>query len=757
LSETSKNLDSLSGIRKSEFPDVFAPMLASPAERPFSGPGWLFEPKLDGIRCIALVKNGKVRLLSRRGLEITYQYPGLALELATLCKRDVVLDGEIIALNEEGRPSFQHLQQRMNLTKRADIARAEANVPAYYFIFDIMHADGYSLTGVKLIDRKPLLDQLIDQSMRVRIISSFADGITSYDACVDNGFEGVVGKRIDSRYESGRRSPSWLKVKAQQTGEFVIGGYTAGQGSRSTIFGALLLGYYDDNKKFVYAGSVGTGFDDRLLREVIKRLQPLVADKCPFVKRPDEKKQVTWANPRLVIEVKFMDWTRDGHLRTPVFLRFRDDREPEGVGRQTVVKPFVASLNNIVRVPQVAESQAKPYKVSTNSPSLSSMPSGPPDVLPAISSHAASSIVHNELVDSVVSQLQSHTTNFMLHVGADKFQITSLDKILWPKSDQREAITKRDYLIYLAQISTPLLHHLHGRALTIIRSPWGVRGRPFYQKHWHTAIPEFFETAVVPDENDENGRREHLLCNNLSTLLFLGQNGILEYHVTPARIEKDADIPDDIEIEAETGNGPLIVDTTGGWLLNYPDYLVFDLDLHDHSGKTEKNKPKESNKRDFGRACEVACVLRTVLEQLNVTPLVKLSGKGGIHVYAPIRRNLDYEHARVLTETMVRFAASARPDEITLEMNIQKRQGKVFLDSSSNIKGKTVISAYSPRITEDATVSLPVSWQEIEKAAWIPCTLQAALERVKKSGDLWKDILTQKHDLRAKISTGHRT
>lgn len=751
-------MDAIPGIRKIAFPEVFAPMLASPAERSFSGAAWIFEPKLDGIRCVAMVKGGKCRLFSRRGLEITYQYPGLAEELESTCAHDVVLDGEIIALNEQGTPSFQHLQQRMNLTKRADIARAEINVPAFYFIFDMMQFDEYSLTGLGLSERRKLMQSHVNQSTRVRLISQFEhDGQVAYEACVESGFEGVVAKRQDSRYESGRRSPSWLKVKAQQTSEFVIGGYTAGQGSRGSLFGALLLGYYDEQQRFIYSGSVGTGFDDTLLREVMKRIRPLIIEKCPFLKRPDEKKEVTWTTPMLVAEIKFMDWTRDGHLRTPVFLRFRDDKEPLSVGRESFVRPFLAPTNSVIRGQAVSEVSTSNYQTaavieSTPTLAATALRIEVPDRLPVV---VASSDASAEIVRSVVSQLQSHTSNFMLHVGADKFQITSPDKILWGKHDDSPPITKRDYLIYLATVSPTILPHLHARPLTIIRSPWGVRGKPFYQKHWHSAIPEFFETTVVPHPDEEDNRREHLLCNNLSTLLFLGQNGILEYHVMPSRMERDWDLlapPEDFQQNNESS----LCDTTAGWLLNYPEYLIFDLDMHKESAKQAKYTPRESNKGDFEKMCEVACILRAALMQIGVDPLVKLSGKGGLHIVVPIIRNLDFDHARVLSETIARFAASLSPAAITMETSIDKRQGKIFLDYGSNMAGKTMIGAYSPRITEDATVSLPVTWPEIEAGGWIPCTLNDTLDRLKQNPDLWKDILTKKFDLRARISSpGH--
>ena len=232
------DLSKMPGARRSMVPLKFTPMLASLPEVNFSKAGWIYEPKMDGMRAIAHISKGACTLMSRRSLKITDQYPSLAAELPALCSRDVILDGEIIALNEFGRPSFQHLQQRINLMRKADIARAEQSVAVYYFVFDIVYADGYDVTGMKLSDRKLLLNEVLQQSKNVRILTAFEeDGMTAYEVCVENGFEGIVAKRLDAPYEPGRRSPYWVKVKAQQTDEFVVGGFTAGSGSRSPTFG----------------------------------------------------------------------------------------------------------------------------------------------------------------------------------------------------------------------------------------------------------------------------------------------------------------------------------------------------------------------------------------------------------------------------------------------------------------------------------------------------------------------------------------
>ena len=264
------------------FPTLIKPMFASLADAPFNQQGWVFEPKMDGIRAIAYIQNGRAHLRSRNGLDLTGQYPTLTKSLPKY-KSSLVLDGEIIALNEQGRPSFQHLQQRLGLTKGADIRSAETKTPIFYYVFDIMHCNGKGLEDVTLDQRRAVLTEEIIPSQNIRLIEQFdSDGQVAYEACVANGLEGVVAKRIDSLYESGRRSKSWLKIKSTLSAEFLICGFTEGTGARNHTFGSLLLGQYDETGELSYVGGVGTGFDDKKLKQLMKLMKPLITSKCPF-------------------------------------------------------------------------------------------------------------------------------------------------------------------------------------------------------------------------------------------------------------------------------------------------------------------------------------------------------------------------------------------------------------------------------------------------------------------------------------------
>ncbi|MBV9579900.1 MAG: non-homologous end-joining DNA ligase, partial [Chloroflexi bacterium] len=329
------------GARKSDLPRLLSPMLPSLAERPFSNPNWLFEPKLDGYRVIATLDNHEVRLSSRRGLDCTNEYPWLVRALRQQPVADAVLDGEIVAIDPEGRPSFQLLQNR----------QGEPKPLLLYYAFDLLYRDGYDLRGVTLEDRKELLRNSLIATDRLRIVEVFPeDGIGLYSAVQAAGIEGIVAKRRDSRYETGKRSDSWIKVKATYSEEFVVGGYTPGSGARADTFGSLVVGYYKPGAdKLTYVGHAGSGFDDRTLQAVYDRLQPLRTDECPFEgevprfgmwRRPGKAEgPITWVQPDLVAQVKFAEKTSDGILRAPVFLGIREDKAARDVVTVEVVEP----------------------------------------------------------------------------------------------------------------------------------------------------------------------------------------------------------------------------------------------------------------------------------------------------------------------------------------------------------------------------------------------------------------------------------
>lgn len=311
-------------------PDWHAPTLATLTDKRFSDPQWIFERKFDGMRCLAFRDGQRVRLLSRNRQPLNGTYPELVDALSAQHTTRFVIDGEVVAF-EGRRTSFARLQGRLGITD-PEVARASP-VRIFYYVFDVLHLDGKSTVDAPLMWRKKLLRNAIEFGGPLRFAPHrVEDGIGAYRAACERGDEGVIAKRADSTYDSGR-SKNWLKFKCVRDQEFVVGGYTSPKGSRVEL-GALLLGYYD-GRDLVYAGKVGTGFDDATLHRLHERLSPLVRDESPFSRGLLRENGAHWVRPEMVVQIGFSEWTRDGRLRHPRYLGIRTDKEPADVVRET--------------------------------------------------------------------------------------------------------------------------------------------------------------------------------------------------------------------------------------------------------------------------------------------------------------------------------------------------------------------------------------------------------------------------------------
>lgn len=311
-------------------PDWRSPTLATLTDKRFSDPRWIFERKFDGMRCLAFRDGDRVRLLSRNRQPLNGTYPELVDALAAQRTTRFVVDGEVVAF-EGRRTSFARLQGRLGITD-PDAARASP-VRVFYYLFDLLHLDGESTIDVPLMWRKRLLRNAFDFDDPLRYTTHrVKDGIAAYRAACARGDEGVIAKLADSKYD-GRRSPNWLKFKCVRDQEFVVGGYTSPKGGRIEL-GALLLGYYE-GRDLVYAGKVGTGFDEATLRRLHERLSPIERDTPPFTRGLVHEKSAHWVRPELVAQIGFTEWTRDGKLRHPRYLGLRTDKEPRDVVRET--------------------------------------------------------------------------------------------------------------------------------------------------------------------------------------------------------------------------------------------------------------------------------------------------------------------------------------------------------------------------------------------------------------------------------------
>lgn len=681
-----------------KLPTFKPPMLATLATDTFANKEWVFEPKLDGIRAIAYIDDGEVKIYSRRGILITPRYPALVKELSAQ-KGRLILDGEIIALDINNRPSFERLQERSGLTGKDDIAKAEADNPVTYYLFDIIFWDGENLNSLPLNARKTILHERISSSKHLKIVEELgSDGKFAFKACVASGLEGVVAKRLASSYQSGRRSPDWLKIKSTASAEFLVCGYTKGTGSRKDTFGALILGEHDRQGKRVYVSNVGTGFDVKKITALMKVMKPLQRTKCPFSKQPAGLDHPTWLKPALVAEIKYAERTKEGHLRVPVFLHLREDIEPEKV-----------------KSPDIIRIKTKPMRDKKS---------------------------NNE---AILNALDNDQENLELDVEGNRIILSHLDKPFWPKDQSHQVITKRDYLRYLVKVAPWLLPHLKDRLITLIRFPQGIEGVKFFQKHWQENLPDFVQTVRSYTEHEKKDQT-FLLCNNLSTLIWLGQIADLELHTSHTRINSQ---PDAKKL-GKTFTGSLA--NIEKSLLNYPDYMVFDLDPYLYSGDESKGAEPELHRQGFRKACQVALWLKELFDQLSIKAYIKTSGRTGLHIYLPILRKIDYDTVRSLSETIGRHILSEHEKMVTMDWAVLKRTGKVFLDHNMNARSKSLASIYSPRVSKEAAVSTPVEWDELEDIYPTDFTIETLPDRLAQRGDLWADILENKNDLQSLLS-----
>ncbi|MBX9694230.1 MAG: non-homologous end-joining DNA ligase [Cyanobacteria bacterium] len=755
------SLNVLSGIerkRKADIPGKVRPMLAASGESPFSKDGWVFEPKLDGIRAIIFNDGGRLRISSRQGNNITSQYPDLIDPLQNQAAQSYILDGEIIALDKSGRPNFQLLAQRLHLNKKDDILRASKRIPVYFFVFDVLYLDGYSLVEAPYSQRRAVLESFVTQYPNLKVIPYFTtDGDLAYKAAITNGFEGVVGKNLRSTYELGRRSPSWVKVKAQRENDFVVAGYSLGQGSRSDHFGALVLGYYDGDILH-YCGKVGSGFDSKLLDSLLEVLKKYSHPTCPLKKAPPrEGKEFRWLRPELVVQVRFMEWTEDRSLRFPVFMRLRTDKKAEEVTQESVFglknasgTPVVSNTVSRKKVSDEPESakpdsdksdSGKPLTQelvinkpagSKNKPLLETVSKPPP--APKFSRPEES------LEQSVFfKQISSGAMEIEVFIGKERVRLTNLSREIWPETERSPAVTKADFVRYLVINAPLILPHVVGRPLSARRAPHGVHKKNFFQKHWrkpwgNSPIPEFMDFVEIMDKKND----DYIVCNSLASLAWLGQNGVTEAHIASSQI---TDPHSGIEREPGPDSTPLNP-------LDFPDYLIFDLDIHsdDEEPDSDFGRVTES----LNRTKEIAFLMRDSLKSLQISPFVKLSGRAGIHIFLPIVRNLEHDITRELARTIVNFVHQQSADRTTTSPIEAKKSGKVLIDLSPNGKGKTIICPYSARIWQYPTVSWPLTWEELEYASPIDYQVHNAFRM--PADCPWQSLYSSRYDLKTMLS-----
>lgn len=697
------------------------PMLASLATEAFSKAGWIFEPKFDGIRAIAYIFEKQVLLLSRNGMDITAKFPSIVQDLQKL-KSNLILDGEIVALNDQGVPSFEQLQAR-SLLKSKEKSAVGSQIK--YYVFDILQAGSKSLLQSPLNERLIVLKKHVSlkPTTNVLLVEAYkGDGKKAYATAIKEGMEGIVAKNLDSLYSQGKRSPNWLKIKNNRSSEFVVCGYSAGAGAREAYLGALIIAERQRDGSIKYAGKVGTGFNTTLLKSLTKRLTALKTSKAPLaVPKEYADKTVTWVKPELVAEIKYSEKTKQGLLRAPVFMHLREDIEVDQIKEEAIV--------------ETGEKKVKASAVRNRS-------SDTKEVSVRNSKNVLEPKLDIASAAKLIEELDSANESLLLKVGRFEVKLSHLNKILWPKAS-KAAITKRDYIRYLLTVSPYLLEHLHDRPFTLIRMPDGIAGQRFFQKHQPAnSTPDFLEKVEYYSDHAQSDG-EFLLCNNLATLAWCGQMAGIELHAAHTRIT-----PDKILSSKTTGS----LNNVKSSVANYPDYLVLDLDPYVYSGREKDNEEPQLHKRGFQKTCQSALWLKEILDELKLTSYVKTSGRTGLHIYIPIERNLPYDAVRSCCETLGRHLLTAHPKDITMEWSISKRPGKVFFDHNMNARGKTLPAPYSLRATAQASASMPIDWSELEKVYPSDFTLETVPAILAQNGDIWKDILKNRNDLKKKLN-----
>jgi bifunctional non-homologous end joining protein LigD len=472
----------LPGAKKAPMPARIRPQLAVPGTHPPEGAEWLHEVKFDGYRLLLFRKGDSVRVISRSGLDWTSKLTHVAAAVRDRLRVDAVLDGEAVMLDSRGVSDFQALQNAIHSRRASSII---------YFAFDLPWCDGYDLTSVALEDRRALLAHLIGarQEGRLRFSEHLqGNGPAAFARVCAGGLEGLVCKRLGSPYVSAR-VPTWVKVKCFNQQEFVVGGYSAPEGTREQ-FGALLIGYHDSGK-LRFAGKVGTGFSAETLKELGSLLRPLARARPAFADPPTgaEARGVTWVSPTLVAQVQYRDWSADGIIRHASFRGLREDIDPKSVVREP------------------AGAVAGPPKVAAAAPARQ-----PP--------------------------------------RQTAYRLTHPDRVVYPDRGAGYALTKRQIAEYYEAVAPLLLPHLANRPMAVLRCPDGEGGKSFFQKHPAKGMPASISSVQIPD--DKGNPESHLVIKNVEGLLALVQMSVLEFHPWGAPADKP-ESPDRLVFDLDPG------------------------------------------------------------------------------------------------------------------------------------------------------------------------------------------------------------
>jgi len=698
----------LPGARRAPMPRAVAPELATLVAAPPAGGQWLHEIKFDGYRVICEVRRGKAHLLTRHGKDWSDRFAPVAAAAAALPVESAILDGEVTVLLPDGKTSFQALQESLGDGgngrggggggDRGSGSRHGAEM--VYFVFDLLYLDGYDLRPAPLGERKQALRALLDAAG----IGSGSDGPIRWSDHVAGqgedfyrqacrfGLEGIVSKRADLAYHSGR-GKDWLKVKCLQRQELVIGGFTDPEGARAGL-GALLLGVYEGGR-LVYAGKVGTGFTARVLVDLRRRLERSERQSPPFANPPRgaEARGAHWVEPKLVCEVAFTEWTRDGHLRHPTFQGLREDKPAREVRRELPQPPPAAGRAG-GGAPHRTSGGAKPSGAAKGVAKTAkrSRAAAPAKTSPAKAT-AAKSTATAATAAAPMARRQTEVAGVRL---------THPDKVIYPG----RGLTKRDLAVYYERIADWILPHIANRPLVLVRCPEGQGGECFYQKH----LTDQFPDAVLRVAIEEGGKTvQYGAVDSLPGLVSLVQMGALELHVWGAHRDQ----------------------------VERPDYAVFDLDPD--AGLA------------WERVVEAALGLRDLLAETGLRSFLKTTGGKGLHVVLPLARRHTWDELKAFTRAVVEGMVASHPDRFTSNPLKARRRGRIFVDYLRNGRGATSIAAYSSRSRPGAPVSTPLAWEELDgDVRGDTYTIETLPERLESlAADPWLEMSTVKQSITA--------
>jgi bifunctional non-homologous end joining protein LigD len=704
----------LSGAREASMPRYLEPMKATLATRPFRDEDWLFEVKWDGYRVEAVVRDGKVSLFTRNGHDAEAYFPRLLTPPTWIEAREAIVDGEVVALDDRGRPDFSLLQERISA------GRTGRAVPLVFQAFDLLHLDGRSLLDVPLEERRKLLELVVRPSARVQVAPAIeTEGIAFFEAAKAQALEGMVAKHRRSRYQPGRRASTWLKVKARPEQELVVGGWTPGEGNAKDL-GAVVVGVYE-GQRLRFAGKVGSGFDGRTRKELRARLEALETEAPPFDPAPPQDYRgrwggdlagVRWIRPELVIRAEIGGWSRDGHVRQTAYKGLEAGRDPREVVRERGVDPAKAereAASTLVAAAEVAPVMTLAASsalmasagdhVSSSTSSTATSPT--PRARPGAGTVDPSWLVTDAELDAL-ARLKAEGT---WHVAGQDLKLTNLDKPLFPPRDgvDEAPVTKRELIGYFARIAPAMLPHLAERPLNLQRFPNGAGAPGFWQKDIPSSAPRWLtiwrETGFR--EREDRAPNDHLVADRAATLCWLGNQAAFEIHAWTS-----------------TRDDP--------WT---PTYALIDID------------PGMSTTWD--ETLVLARLYRTALDHLGVRAYPKLTGSRGVQAWIPIERGrYTYADTSGWVETLSRAIGATVPDLVSWEWAKKERGGRARLDYTQNAAIKTLVAPYAVRPRPGAPVSAPIRWSELDDADLAPdrWTVRNVIARVAELGDLWASM-----------------